>query len=86
MTSSTHEGRVAAVTGAGQGFGRAIAKELARRGADIVVLDLDEAPETVAEIDALGRKAIALQADVSDPDAVEAASRQALDTFGADDI
>ncbi len=86
MTSSTHEGRVAVVTGAGQGFGRAIARELARRGADIVVLDLDEASETVAEIEALGRKAMALQADVSDPNAVDAAGRQALSTFGAVDI
>lgn len=84
--NTTHTGRVAVVTGAGQGFGRAIAVELARRGADIAVIDLNEAPETVAEVEATGRRAMAARADVSDPDSVAAASRDILSRYGRVDI
>lgn len=83
---ATHTGRVAVVTGAGQGFGRAIATELARRGADIVVIDLNDAPDTVGEIEAIGRRAVSIRADVSDPDAVAAAGEQAFETFDKIDI
>lgn len=83
---ATHTDRVAVVTGAGQGFGRAIASELARRGADIVVIDLNDAPETVAEIEATGRRAVSIQADVTDPEAVAAAGEQVLEAFGGVDI
>lgn len=82
----THEGRVAVVTGAGQGFGRAIANELARRGADIAVLDLNVAPETVADVEAVGRKALSVQVDVSDAEAVATAGQQVLEAFGRADI
>lgn len=67
---NSHEGRVAAVTGAAGGFGQAIALELARRGADIIAVDLKEADDTVARVTSLGRRALALQADVSDPEQV----------------
>ena len=66
-------GRVALVTGASRGIGREIALELARNGADIAVnyAQSEAAAEAVAaEVGALGRRALAIRADVSDPDAV----------------
>lgn len=63
---------VALVTGASRGIGRAIAVELARRGHDVAVnyhRDADAAAAVVAEIRALGRRAVALRADVSQPEA-----------------
>ena len=66
-------GRVALVTGASRGIGREIALELARNGADIAVnyAQSEAAAEAVAaEVAALGRRALAIRADVSDPDAV----------------
>ena len=63
------EGHKALVTGGSRGIGRAIAIELARRGADVAInYNRSEGPalEVVAEIEALGRKGFALQADVSD--------------------
>ena len=60
-------GKVALITGGAQGIGKAIALLLARNGADIVVTDvnLERAEETSNEIQALGRKTLALKADVS---------------------
>lgn len=86
VNPATHKDRVAVVTGGGQGFGRAIATGLAARGADIVIIDLNAAPETVAEVEALGRRAVSLTADVSDPEAVAEAGKRALDEFDAVDI
>ena len=66
-------GRVALVTGASRGIGREIALELARKGADIAVnyAQSEAAAEAAAaEVAALGRRALAIRADVSDPDAV----------------
>jgi len=68
-------GRTALVTGASRGIGRGIALALARAGADIAVnytRDADAAAATVAEIEALGRKAKAYQASVTDEDACAA--------------
>jgi len=67
--------RVALVTGASRGIGRAIAVELARAGFAVgvnYVHRLDQAEETVAAITAGGGEAAALQADVADSQAVEA--------------
>ncbi|GAA3683912.1 SDR family oxidoreductase [Nocardioides ginsengisoli] len=91
------EGRVAIVTGAGRGIGRAHALELARHGAKVVVNDFgvsaagegtDESPahEVVAEIEAMGGQAVVNGADVADFAAAEAMIRQAIDTFGGLDI
>jgi NAD(P)-dependent dehydrogenase (short-subunit alcohol dehydrogenase family) len=83
---STHLDRVAVVTGAASGFGRAIAIELAHRGADIIAVDLSSAHDAVSEIEALGRKAIGLRADVSDPDVVAALADDLMAFAGRVDI
>ncbi len=82
------EGRTALVTGAARGIGKAIAKTLAARGANIVVVDLrmDLAEEAAQEITATGRKAIALEADVSNQESVKAMIKTALAKFGKIDI
>jgi 3-oxoacyl-[acyl-carrier protein] reductase len=69
------DGRVALVTGASRGIGRAIALELAQAGAAVGVnylANADDAAEVVAEIEAAGGRATALQADVSDAEAAKA--------------
>ena len=85
------EGKVAIVTGAGRkgkGIGRFVALALANEGADIVVADyVPEAAQAVAEeVMALGRKAIAVQANVASPADAEAIAQRALDEFGKIDI
>jgi 3-oxoacyl-[acyl-carrier protein] reductase len=66
---TTLEGKTALVTGASRGIGRAIALELARQGADVAVnytRNAEAATQVVAEIEALGRRAVASPADVGD--------------------
>jgi NAD(P)-dependent dehydrogenase (short-subunit alcohol dehydrogenase family) len=58
-------GRQAVVTGGASGIGRSICLRLARDGADVAILDLEAAPAVVEEVRALGRRALAVQADVS---------------------
>ena len=89
MTASTPTdaqplaGKVAIVTGAGQGLGRAHALELSSLGAAVVVNDLgDGADAVVAEITGAGGKAIANRASVSDWNASKALVGEAVDTFG----
>lgn len=80
----SNKGRVAMVTGAGQGIGRGIALRLARDGADIAIVDLnpDKMDEVAAEVRALGRNATTFRADVSKPKEVEAAVEHAEQELG----
>lgn len=80
--------KVALITGGARGIGREIAITFAREGADIVVADvnLEATQKTAAEIEALGRKALALEMDVTDLAKVEAGVNKILDKFGKVDI
>ena len=92
-----YDGKVAIVTGAGQGLGRSHAIELAKRGARVVINDLGGAKDgtggsseaalsVVAEIEALGGEAIANGANVAKYDEVEAMVKQTMDKWGRIDI
>ena len=85
---STLKGRVALVTGAAQGIGKAVALLLARNGADLVVSDinLEKAEETAKEIQTIGRKAMAIKVDVANLDQVEKMVETILHQFGQIDI
>lgn len=80
--------RIAIVTGAGQGIGKAIALRLANAGADVAIMDINlSAAEAAArDIEDVGRKTLPLQADVSQASAVNTAVAQVLSTFGRVDI
>jgi len=81
-------GKVALVTGAAQGIGKAIALLLARHGADLVVWDinLEKAEETAKEIEVLGRRAIAMKVDVASLEHVERMVEAILEELGQIDI
>lgn len=82
-------GKVALVTGASRGIGQATAIDLAKAGADIVVNFIGNeavAQETVEAIEALGRKAIKIKADVGNAEDVQAMVDEAIAAFGHIDI
>lgn len=81
-------GKVALVTGAGSGIGAACARRLASAGAQVVLTDRhpDGVKEVAAQIERDGGAAIALEADVTDPDAIERAVQAAVGTFGRLDL
>jgi 3-oxoacyl-[acyl-carrier protein] reductase len=82
-------GRAALVTGGGRGIGAAVARELAREGCDVALVDLDafDAAEAVArEIRGSGRRALAIQADVTSLAAAEATVQTVVRDFGRLDI
>jgi 3-oxoacyl-[acyl-carrier protein] reductase len=78
--------RVAVVTGGARGIGRAIALRLAQSGADVVVSDIADAAPVAAEIEALGRRSLAITADVSSSGDVAALVDRAVSTLGKIDI
>src|SRR5436190_5866642 len=79
-------GRNALITGASLGIGRALAIELAKQGANVAInfrSHRDQAEEVQGEVEKLGRKALLVQADVSDQKAVEEIVAQTIRTFGS---
>ena len=82
-------GKIAIVFGGSRGIGAAAARRLAREGADVTVTYVstpERAADTVAAIEAAGRKGLAIRADSADPAAIKAAVAQTMDHFGKLDI
>src|SRR5260370_37244962 len=89
MSSKKLEGKIALITGGSRGIGAAIAKRLAADGANVAITytkGADAAASVVKEIERDGRKAIAIQADAADADAIEAAVEKTVATFGRLDV
>jgi len=82
------EGKIALVTGAGRGIGRGIALTFAKEGADVAVNDVDAATaeSTAQEVGALGRRAMAVPADVADEDQVNRMVERIIKEWGGIDI
>ncbi|MDF2502499.1 MAG: oxidoreductase [Anaerosporomusa subterranea] len=81
------EGKVAIVTGASRGLGEGMALGLAEAGADLVVVaSSDKVFETAKKVEALGRKCVALKADLGSIDPIPGIIKAAIDTYGKLDI
>lgn len=79
-------GKVAIVTGASRGIGKALAIGLAQAGADVVITDVLDTKETVAEIKTLGRKSLGLKVDVTSQKDIDAMVAKTVGEFGKIDI
>ncbi len=82
-------GKSALVTGGARGIGRAIVLRLATQGADVAFSyrgNAEAAAATAADVEALGRRVLAIQADVKDPEAAESVVKATLAAFGKVDI
>ncbi|MEU5852679.1 SDR family NAD(P)-dependent oxidoreductase [Saccharopolyspora shandongensis] len=80
------EDRVVIITGAAGVIGRTLCLGLARAGARIVAADLVEPESVVEEIEAQGGRGVAVQVDITEPDATESLADQAIDRFGRIDV
>ena len=82
------QGRIALVTGASQGIGRACALELARAGATLAITDINEVKlaDVAAEIEAAGGQAAPFRLDVSNEESIEAGAKAVLERFGKVEI
>ena len=79
---TTLSGQAAIVTGAARGIGRCIALALAERGARVAVVDILDASGCVNAVRDMGGEALGVEADLTDPDAVDRAIAQTVKTFG----
>jgi len=81
-------GRTAIVTGAGRGLGRAMSLALAEAGADVAIPDIDgtSAERVAGEIESLGRRALAITADVTVPAQIDAVAEGVMQAWGRIDI
>jgi len=89
MKMNKLEGKIALITGGSRGIGAAIAKRLAADGANVAITytkGADAAASVVKEIERAGRKAIAIQADAADAEAVKAAVEKTVATLGGLDV
>ena len=88
IPSMQHQGKSAFVTGGSRGIGRGIALELAREGADVALTarKAEDCAETVAAIEAMGRRALAISMDVTSAASIEKGVEAAIAAFGRIDI
>ena len=88
MSELKHSGKVAIVTGAAIGNGKAIAELFASQGAQVIIADLDEAKETVSAIDKIAeaKKPLSIQTDITDESQVNALITKVKKDFGRIDV
>jgi len=82
------KGKIAVVTGGGAGIGEGISLRLAEAGADIAIVDINQAraEEVADKIEKSGRKSVGIVADATDSKQIQQAVRKVLDTFPKIDI